>query len=654
METKRELHRAMSLTELEAANIFQDFFKVQAEKHGKIEMMKALHNVGSEAKSMCMRNDVLTSELSGGLNNNYNRRDVNVNLVKIEEEAENIIKGGDKNYIEVSKTAPAVNVLLLSDSETQKLQSFPQPNNGSIIPLMSPQSFFTGLFLCRPDSATIKEEKEQYKEKSPREVSVIQRVPSVKTEPPKIILEKRISSADSQRSLNQWLETKKENYLSLANGPTDFDLHNDFVTSRHQNTSKQKSNQQQSDHLICEVCGERAGKHSYYGGQVCPSCRAFFRRSVQSKYNLTFKCTKGTPGHCKVNILTRKNCQFCRYSACLKAGMRPSWILSEDERRRRFQGRCVGRPKKDKSQIQTSPKELMDIDETQAKLEIDIDDRIEFEPYKGEKVQDQEIAVKEGLSQQQLSTLLKYAVLARSCFSTRQAPLASDVVMQLVETISQPGATLTPKAAVLLHQSINQRTNCFISLIPEFAVLPPTDKVVLLEANLPLLHRFRQTITLAATTSDLLTWKDLVIQYLGPEAVSEGQRSLPHDLSQNYKNSKQMFSYLDFFTASPWVNGEEEEDNQLALMEDIAGWLDVHDEVQVILLALILIFNHDFLDLKDRDQVEAIQLKYVVQLQSHLRSLDSGAMAASHLAKAVMLPAVMRQIHQITKDRLII
>ena len=34
---------------------------------------------------------------------------------------------------------------------------------------------------------------------------------------------------------------------------------------------------------LCHVCGEQAGKHSYYGGQVCPSCRAFFRRSVQSK-----------------------------------------------------------------------------------------------------------------------------------------------------------------------------------------------------------------------------------------------------------------------------------------------------------------------------------------------------------------------------------
>ena len=34
---------------------------------------------------------------------------------------------------------------------------------------------------------------------------------------------------------------------------------------------------------LCHVCGGLAGKHSYYGGQVCPSCRAFFRRSVQSK-----------------------------------------------------------------------------------------------------------------------------------------------------------------------------------------------------------------------------------------------------------------------------------------------------------------------------------------------------------------------------------
>ena len=39
---------------------------------------------------------------------------------------------------------------------------------------------------------------------------------------------------------------------------------------------------------LCLVCGARAGRHSYYGGLVCPSCRAFFRRSELSQRNLIF------------------------------------------------------------------------------------------------------------------------------------------------------------------------------------------------------------------------------------------------------------------------------------------------------------------------------------------------------------------------------
>jgi hypothetical protein len=62
----------------------------------------------------------------------------------------------------------------------------------------------------------------------------------------------------------------------------------------------------------CQVCGERAGRHSYYGGQVCASCRAFFRRSVQSKYYELFACKKGQ--NCTVDVKNRKGCQFCRKS----------------------------------------------------------------------------------------------------------------------------------------------------------------------------------------------------------------------------------------------------------------------------------------------------------------------------------------------------
>ena len=85
---------------------------------------------------------------------------------------------------------------------------------------------------------------------------------------------------------------------------------------------------------MCYVCGEKAGKHSYYGGQVCASCRAFFRRSVQSKYYEIFQCK--FEKRCRITLQTRKTCQFCRFKKCLEAGMKPSWVLSDEERNRRF------------------------------------------------------------------------------------------------------------------------------------------------------------------------------------------------------------------------------------------------------------------------------------------------------------------------------
>ena len=71
--------------------------------------------------------------------------------------------------------------------------------------------------------------------------------------------------------------------------------------------------------------------------QACPSCRAFFRRSVQSGYNATYFCVKD--GNCEVNLKTRKNCQFCRYKLCEAAGMKTTWVLTEEERKLKFDGK---------------------------------------------------------------------------------------------------------------------------------------------------------------------------------------------------------------------------------------------------------------------------------------------------------------------------
>lgn len=94
----------------------------------------------------------------------------------------------------------------------------------------------------------------------------------------------------------------------------------------------------------CQVCGEVAGRHSYYGGEVCPSCRAFFRRSVQSGYNVSYCCVKNED--CTITLRTRKNCQYCRYKRCLDVGMKTTWVLSEDERKKKFEGKKISRKKK--------------------------------------------------------------------------------------------------------------------------------------------------------------------------------------------------------------------------------------------------------------------------------------------------------------------
>ena len=39
-----------------------------------------------------------------------------------------------------------------------------------------------------------------------------------------------------------------------------------------------------------QVCGAKAGRHSYYGGDVCTSCRAFFRRWGHTVSCLVMSC----------------------------------------------------------------------------------------------------------------------------------------------------------------------------------------------------------------------------------------------------------------------------------------------------------------------------------------------------------------------------
>ena len=83
----------------------------------------------------------------------------------------------------------------------------------------------------------------------------------------------------------------------------------------------------------CSVCNTAMVKSRvHYGGVSCYSCRAFFRRTTQ-KEELK-KCK--FDGNCSLDHHERKSCRPCRYDRCLRAGMRPSLVLDEDEKKKRF------------------------------------------------------------------------------------------------------------------------------------------------------------------------------------------------------------------------------------------------------------------------------------------------------------------------------
>ena len=78
---------------------------------------------------------------------------------------------------------------------------------------------------------------------------------------------------------------------------------------------------------VCLVCGGFAGRFSFYGGQVCTSCRGFFRRVVMGNTVHKLKCSNASRHNfCTIDPSSRTNCRHCRYQLCLQSGMNPKWV----------------------------------------------------------------------------------------------------------------------------------------------------------------------------------------------------------------------------------------------------------------------------------------------------------------------------------------
>ena len=325
--------------------------------------------------------------------------------------------------------------------------------------------------------------------------------------------------------------------------------------------------------------------------------------------------------------------------------MRPSWILSDEERVRRFHGRTLqgrvekgGRGRKPK-QEKTSPKCSSKGSDTEEPMSLDEDLPSSLEARSSP---DSVSSLVTSVASDDKTDLRGLGQLFRRVCTGRHDDLDPGLLTDLLQ-VTLHGTSLSVVTASQLSEVIVSRSRACLQLLPEFRALSPRDQAAILAHNLPLIHRFRQALCLHT-----MSWADLITELIGEEKIRQEEENLPTDLSGSPKKT---LAYKDLFSF-PWCQSEEVETIHKTMMEDIASWVDTKDEIQLILLALILAFNHDFLDLEGRGQVEKIQLKYVILLQTHLRTKYPTNLAASKLTKAVMLPAVTREIVQITKKRL--
>jgi len=88
--------------------------------------------------------------------------------------------------------------------------------------------------------------------------------------------------------------------------------------------------------FVCEEVAKPGQTHMRnYGGTVCFSCRQFFRRAHQAGKITSMTCKNN--GQCHITVKNRRKCQTCRYKLCLYTGMCPDSVLSEDQKKVRFQ-----------------------------------------------------------------------------------------------------------------------------------------------------------------------------------------------------------------------------------------------------------------------------------------------------------------------------
>lgn len=375
----------------------------------------------------------------------------------------------------------------------------------------------------------------------------------------------------------------------------------------------------ESEEKICKVCGNIAGKHSYYGGQVCNSCRAFFRRAVVNDSYHSFKCSEDKK--CTINSKSRKSCQYCRYQLCKKAGMKPKWILSEAEiNKRKSNGK-----QKDAIVVHAF------------KSDLALQDK--FGPDEMRNIQDRVNKVKEYTQNQ----WVRYYAKHKDYYINSLRSTYHDDPMNL-ESLK--------KLEKFVH---NICLGYYIDLVDGKPV-SLDDARDLITGNTVLISTIAQS--LYHNPQDVLHMKTQIFNMMEKNESEDGVYLLEQKriISQNNTLIPKGTHYSQVFV-SPWAPSKALEDLHFKLTLKISQWMPrTHqkhpkDDVAFYLLLIIALFSSDFIELHKPKEVEDVQKQYLIMMYRYLK-FQYGRRGLALFADGLLMISYARQAFEIRMQHL--
>jgi len=315
---------------------------------------------------------------------------------------------------------------------------------------------------------------------------------------------------------------------------------------------------------------------------------------------------------------TRKKCQFCRFQGCLKAGLRQSWVLSEQERRRRF-----SKHRRDKERtfqpIVRSSVLVFSFSAEDKKVLSDIYAKFNVPWLQNLVVFDSNAAINLisysfNLSKQESQEFIQntWTVFKRS-MSLNFIHLILPRFEELSELSSSDIGQLMHSKAAGIAQFFR---SCHMFKIGghiqgKVESCPITSEVTTLSKNANIMSRPDIQVLLSTL-----------------------------DMAGSLARMARMVTYEELYPVG-WAGNKGAERRHRDAVYKITNWPKnkegKFDTTMVVLMTLILVFHADFYTLINRDKLEKIQMKYIMILHRYLRSKLSTEGAGKKFLDAMLL-----------------